>query len=301
MKDNESDAVGCGQTKPARPLRAAGGAMVVAILPMLALLVARGPVDGAGDQGVGYWGKKTASVNWCEADYVVTPYIAEFWNSLSSFFIIMVGLYGIYMHWRAVEPRYMVAFAAFIVVGLGSFAFHSTLWRSMQLLDELPMIWGNSAFIYIMISMEDEKEREPRTVQIWVIAAATALMTVACAALDKDNQDVFLVCYGGGVVFLFARSWYFDAKYNSFGTVVLLETALLFYGGGFFLWLVDRNFCTAVRSLYLHVFWHVFAGLGTFTAMIFWIWVRYEMLGCKPKVCGVTPVTRWVLASEKLV
>ena len=34
----------------------------------------------------GYWGNKTNNVPqpWCEADYEVTPYIAEFWNTLTS-------------------------------------------------------------------------------------------------------------------------------------------------------------------------------------------------------------------------
>merc|ERR1719277_382249 len=107
------------------------------------------------------------------------------------------------MHWRAVEPRYMLAFAAFFVVGLGSCAFHSTLWRSMQLLDELPMVWANSVFIYILIAMEDAATCEPRRGQIVVIALVTLLMTVAVILLDKDNQDVFLLCYGSGVVYIF--------------------------------------------------------------------------------------------------
>ena len=32
------------------------------------------------DNRSGYWGEKTANTNWCEEDYVVTSYIAEFGN-----------------------------------------------------------------------------------------------------------------------------------------------------------------------------------------------------------------------------
>lgn len=281
----------------ARPLWVLSGVVVVAVLPLFALMVARGPVDGAGDLAEGHWGAKTASVNWCEADYAVTKYVAEFWNSLSSLTIVVIGVFGIVMHVRDVEPRYTVAFAMFVVIGLGSAAFHGTLLRSMQLLDELPMVWANSVFIYILIAMEDKLAREPRTAQVLMIAAITVLMTVAVAVLDTDSQDVFLVCYGGGVLYVFWRSLAFDRKYNSRGTVWLLETSLLFYGGGFFLWLTDRNFCPHVHSLYLHVFWHVFAGLGTFSAMIFWIWVRYEFLGRRPRVRGIHPMP-WIELGE---
>lgn len=29
----------------------------------------------------GYWSPRTASIDWCEANYVVSSYIAEFWVS----------------------------------------------------------------------------------------------------------------------------------------------------------------------------------------------------------------------------
>lgn len=249
----------------------------------------------------GYWGKKTATVNWCEADYTVTKYVAEFGNAFSSLAIVLNGLYGIYMHWGFVELRFIVAFSSFVVVGLGSCAYHSTLLRSMQLLDELPMVWANSVFIYICAFMEDGKGHAPRIKESFAIAAVTLVMTLAVVFFDKDDQNIFLICYGGGVAYLFARSKMLDLKYNSKKQVVLLETSLLLYGGGFLLWLTDRNFCHNVRGFYLHAFWHFGAGAGTFTAVIFWIWVRHEHLGLKPVLRGTSPVTQWVEVGVKLV
>jgi dihydroceramidase len=274
---------------------------LICIVPLFGLLVARGPVDGKGDARQGYWGAKTATVNWCESDYVVTEYIAEFGNSITSLSIIMSGLYGMYMHWTVAETRYMAAFLAFIVVGAGSFAFHATLWRSMQLLDELPMVWANSVFIYIVIAMEDAKERGARMKEIFCLFVATAIATLAVIFLDKDDQNVFLICYGSGVMFLFYRTRQLNLKYNSRGTVTLLESALLFYGGGFCFWLTDRNFCPHVKSLYLHCFWHFGAGVGTFLAVLCWMWLRYESLGMKPKVQGLTPATQWIEIPEKVL
>jgi hypothetical protein len=37
------------------------------------------PVDPSG-----FWGVPTASINWCEQNYAVIPWVAEFWNTLSA-------------------------------------------------------------------------------------------------------------------------------------------------------------------------------------------------------------------------
>lgn len=158
-------------------------------LPMFGLMVLRGPQDGNGDETPGFWGAKTASVNWCERDYVVSFYVAEFANSMTSLCIVMSGIYGIYAHAQAVEFRYIAAFISFIVVGLGSFAFHATLTRSMQLLDELPMVWINSIFIYICRTIED-KPGHVRLSEMIVLLCLTLVATLAIIRLDTENQTL---------------------------------------------------------------------------------------------------------------
>lgn len=76
-----------------------------------------------------FWGR-------CEANYAVNRYVAEFYNTISSLFILALGVYGIAMH-RAIrratgrtmlmESRFWACFASLAVVGLGSAAFHGTL------------------------------------------------------------------------------------------------------------------------------------------------------------------------------
>jgi hypothetical protein len=83
---------------PVVVLRTVVTVLIVLIVPLFGLLVIRGPVDGQGDKGQGYWGEKTAAVNWCEADYAVTIYVAEFMNTLSSLSIPLNGIYGLWRH-----------------------------------------------------------------------------------------------------------------------------------------------------------------------------------------------------------
>ncbi|CAE6926861.1 Acer3 [Symbiodinium natans] len=269
--------------------------VLVLILPLLALLVVRGPVDGTGDTTPGFWGAKTASVNWCERDYVVSFYIAEFANSVTSLCLVATGIYGIHAHVNLVELRYLLAFFSFVVIGLGSFAFHGTLLRSMQLLDEVPMVWANTVFIYICRSMKDARGSR-RVGEGMVLAVLTVLATLAIAVFDTDNQNVFLLCYGSGVLYLVWRSYKFCRDSTSSTSWLLFITAMLSYAGGFLLWLADRNFCHSVRQLHLHVFWHFGADLGTFAAVLLWIWVRSEVLATKVVLRGRSPMT-WRIAA----
>mmetsp|Transcript_54884 Transcript_54884/g.128853 ORF Transcript_54884/g.128853 Transcript_54884/m.128853 type:complete len:287 (+) Transcript_54884:50-910(+) len=266
------------------------------ILPLFALLAIRGPVDGAGDTTVGFWGAKTASVNWCERDYAASYYIAELANSLTSLCLVATGVYGICAHVTLVERRYLLAFFTFVVIGLGSFAFHATLLRSMQLLDELPMVWANTVFIYICRSMNDRRN-SCRIAEVIVLALLTLLATLAIATFDTENQNVFLLCYGSGVQYLVWSSYVFCQKSANTTAWLLFTTAMLCYSGGFLLWLIDRNFCHSVRPLYLHVFWHFGADLGTYAAVLLWIWIRSEVLERKVVLSRGRSLLSWHIAA----
>jgi hypothetical protein len=41
----------------------------------------------------GFWGQRTSSVNFCEDDYVVSYYVAEWYNTLSSLAIVFVAVF----------------------------------------------------------------------------------------------------------------------------------------------------------------------------------------------------------------
>ena len=39
-------------------------------------------------------GKPTAAIDWCEINYEVSPYVVEWWNTLSSMNLWLAGLIG---------------------------------------------------------------------------------------------------------------------------------------------------------------------------------------------------------------
>lgn len=249
----------------------------------------------------GFWGEKTANTNWCEADYAVTVYVAEFFNALSSMFIVIHSGYELVMHYEWAELRFSICFFFLVVTGLGSVAYHTTLWRSMQALDELPMLWCNSAFIYVNLTLEDKRRHWAH----WPIAlgllATTVAMSLAIYIFDDKDQVCFLLCYGGGVVWLCYKALGFNASYNPGSSRnTLPELSVVFYLSGLGIWLVDRRFCEHVRSLHLHAIWHVCASLGTNTAILGWMWLRHTALGDNPSIVGSPPLQVIVVEPAKL-
>ncbi|GLE07402.1 hypothetical protein PINS_up017564 [Pythium insidiosum] len=69
----------------------------------------------------GYWGAPTAMIDWCEANYEYSPYIAEFWNTISNLLFVVLGIYGLARSMKqGFEWRFHMQFIAVIVTGIGS-------------------------------------------------------------------------------------------------------------------------------------------------------------------------------------
>ena len=65
--------------------------------------------------------------------------------------MVLVGAYGVALHYKTFEWRFLVCFATVSVVGVGSMAFHGTLLFGLQMLDELPMIYSALIMTYCVL------------------------------------------------------------------------------------------------------------------------------------------------------
>jgi dihydroceramidase len=103
----------------------------------------------------GWWGAATADTDWCEPNYLWSSYVAEFWNTLSSIPIATFALHGLW-HCRQqhLELKFWVSYIGVFIIGLGSVAFHGTLLRWGQVLDEVPMLWASLCFLYVGMTMD---------------------------------------------------------------------------------------------------------------------------------------------------
>lgn len=77
---------------------------------------------------IGYWGEPSSTIDWCEDNYALSFYIAEFWNTISNVLFVVLAIYGYRRARReGFEPRFLYQYIAVIIVGIGSASFHGTL------------------------------------------------------------------------------------------------------------------------------------------------------------------------------
>ena len=93
----------------------------------------------------GFWGHVTASRDWCEPNYAVTPYIAEFWNTISNLLYILfaINLWRIKRNLDRTVPQFHhfqslnVFISGLFVLGFASGSFHGTLKYWPQIFDRV--------------------------------------------------------------------------------------------------------------------------------------------------------------------
>ncbi|XP_040486817.1 alkaline ceramidase 3 isoform X4 [Ursus maritimus] len=221
----------------------------------------------------GYWGPTTSTLDWCEENYAVTWYIAEFWNTVSNLIMIIPPIFGAIQSVRdGLEKRYIASYLALTVVGMGSWCFHMTLKYEMQLLDELPMIYSCCIFVYCMFECFKMKNSVNYHLLFILVLFSLIVTTVYLKVKEPVFHQVIRhlqkrakcclfnsmasprVMYGMLVFTLVLRSiyivtwvypWLRGLGYTSLGIFLM----------GFLLWNIDNIFCDSLslytRTLYL--------------------------------------------------
>ena len=96
-----------------------------------------------------FWEPHTSSIDFCETNYLHSPYIVEPHNVVSSLWgLSAIGFIGIYFGNPTNELRFKIAYGILLLIGLGSAALHGTLHWIFQSSDELPMIYLVLSVVY---------------------------------------------------------------------------------------------------------------------------------------------------------
>lgn len=236
----------------------------------------------------GIWGPRTATLDWCEPNYLHSPYVAEMANTFSNLIMLAFALVGVYFTRREALPtRYVVAYAAFSLVAIGSFAFHGTLLYEMQLADELPMILSASVNVFALLDTTKGFHTYSKTLLAAILAAdvSFALTYSTIWRHHLYHQGVFalvMLSIPARTVYLMNSPAHTSgmAEKQKQDVISTFVAGTVLYLAGFAIWNVDNIWCEIWDSykpivgyptaflLEGHAWWHVFTGLGTYYLIV---------------------------------
>jgi dihydroceramidase len=234
--------------------------------------------------GEGYWTVwgAPALVDWCEANYVGSTYVAELLNTASSVAMVMIALAGLW--WvRAEGWRFMLGMGGLAVVGLGSAAFHGTLLRVAQAADELPMIWLGIGCVWT-VTARRWSDVQARPWALGMVLFGLAFM--AAYALVPWAFALFIAVYGAMIAWVVLRTIWLTWGQSSTAEMRLYGGGTIFFylGSFFFVWLPEHVLLPCdhpLQALQLHSWWHLGSAVGT---VCWWRWAaadhrRVRMVG----------------------
>jgi len=234
----------------------------------------------------GVWGPVTSTLDWCEANYQFSPFVAEMANSFSNLITIFLGLYGGYVAWEQKLPtRYPLGFLGVAVIGIGSFAFHASLLYEAQLADEVPMIIVASYSLFILADSRKGFNFDTTHGVIPLIAFNT-LFPISYAIYRNPiyHQVVFAIL----MLSVTFRTMYLIYLDTSKGvppavkkrTGEIYRTGSLTFLAGFAIWNLDNIYCNTLTEwkqtvgwpaaflLEGHSWWHALTAVGTYLMML---------------------------------
>ncbi|KAH6670274.1 dihydroceramidase [Plectosphaerella plurivora] len=231
--------------------------------------------DAHADSGI--WGTPTSAANFCEEDYAVTTYIAEFINTITN----LAYIYCAVRYCRKTQPgaawytKLDLMSYALIGVGICSTAFHGTMRQIPQYFDDLSMFALAGALLQPLYSVNQKAFTR------FIVSAVLVHIILGVSVVYVRSGDIRIhtVAFLTMVTFMWPRTLYLIKRmgrpveeqrrmmkifWRAFWNLVI----------GYALWNVDLEFCLNLRAvretigmpwswvLELHGWWHILTAVG---------------------------------------
>lgn len=191
------------------------------------------------------------------------------------------------MHKYQFEFRFLLLNIGFVLVGLGSFLFHGTLLYSMQMWDELPMVWTILTFLLILLHIESPKNKINKFVTVaFVLYGIFVSLLHVFSAFTTFFQIHFGILVGLAMVLEFWFAWKFNLKYFS---THILAPYVFFHAISIVCWMIDKHFCHWLSTELpfnpqFHAFWHLGSSLACYWGTLYIAALRGYVLNQSPSI-----------------
>jgi dihydroceramidase len=225
---------------------------------------------------VGAWSPPTSRANFCEEDYVITFYLAEFINSITNLAYIYLALRAMYRpESRGLTLDFMSV--SLFALGIGSFLFHATLRQTLEFADELSMLGLTWSMLQAILTVR----QSPQTARIISLGLAFVFISFSVFYVYSARIIYQVIAFATGIGIVTLRSQYlYHWSQPRFATAQRQDWNRRTWKSigicllGYVLWNIDLEFCAELRGLKqqvglpwawmleLHGWWHLLTGIG---------------------------------------
>ncbi|CAO2650588.1 Nn.00g018800.m01.CDS01 [Neocucurbitaria sp. VM-36] len=232
----------------------------------------------------GAWSPTTSNHNFCEEDYIITSYIAEFINTLTNATYIIYGLHGL----RRVQPKQdgglfsTLAFPYWGLIGVGALSgwFHATLKYHSQMGDDLSMFLAVGAILHQLLCFQATPTQRRNS----TLAILGTVIPISVYHVWADEIYVHEITFAV-MIFLVSRHTRAlikkqvksEESRRKLGKMATFGISSGLFG--YFLWNIDFHLCSYVTAFKryiglpwgfffeLHGWWHILTGIGAYVGM----------------------------------
>lgn len=230
--------------------------------------------------------KSPSSIDWCEENYASSPFIAEYWNTVSGLALVLSAWVS-FRRARSVacEAHMRRACGITAAIGLGTMAFHGSLLYVFQQCDEIPMLLLGYEYLRLvgslritnMVTKMRTSVPYARALLAWTVVSYWIHPWMQLWSFFAQLVYVHLVMFyifhclsSSGNLIVYAH-----IRRLSFGTFVQVagmqrrikrcsRIGLGLFGFSIAVWAAENAWCSVVQPLQLHAVWHVTTSIGLY-------------------------------------
>lgn len=201
-----------------------------------------------------------STVDWCEENYKVIPFIAEFWNTITGLFLCMSSFLFYKNNKKLTGKLNSYLFQAnntLFIVGIGTMFFHGTLLYIFQLFDEIPMLLMTFDYMYILLTITKNNY-----VHFYYTKYVLCFIIIVSYWIHPTLQIItFFTFFTTNVCFIILLLDKIPSKYKNSNTITKSYYLLVTGISVLLIWVIDSLFCKYVQHFYLHSIWHIITSI----------------------------------------
>ncbi|KAK3293624.1 ceramidase [Chaetomium fimeti] len=203
----------------------------------------------------GAWSPPTSRANFCEEDYVISYYLAEFINALTNIAYVYLALVAMYPPGGGrslFRPKYDFMSITLFILGIGSFLFHATLRQTLEFVDEFSML----GLTWSMLQASLTARQSPRKARFVTIGLAAVYLSFSAFYLQSAKiiyqvfafvTALFGVLFRSQYMFHFLQPAFPDAKRRDWNWRTWKALGICVFG--YVLWSIDLEYCAELRNI----------------------------------------------------